>query len=177
MHDSALFLCRTSHGLLLLLLYVDDMIITGAEVKSHLFREFEMKDLGPLRYFLGIEVASSLQGYLLGQSKYVTDILHRARLTDTKTVDTPDTPLELHAKFSASDGDNHANYEESTSSTLRPNIAVENSVTWLRAPNGIFSVKTAWEALKNPPPKVPWAHIVWIKQGIPRRALIMWLVC
>ncbi|XP_058216894.1 uncharacterized mitochondrial protein AtMg00810-like [Rhododendron vialii] len=107
MHDSALFLHRTSHGLILLLLYVDDMIITGsdsiaiAEVKSHLFHEFEMKDLGPLRYFLGIEAASSPQGYLLGQSKYVTDILHRARLTDTKTVD---TPLELHAKFSASDG-------------------------------------------------------------------------
>ncbi|XP_058189468.1 secreted RxLR effector protein 161-like [Rhododendron vialii] len=67
------------------------MIITGsdstaiAEVKSHLFREFEMKNLGPLRYFLGIEVASSPQEYLLGQSKLF------------------DTPLELHAKFSASD--------------------------------------------------------------------------
>ncbi|XP_058185841.1 uncharacterized mitochondrial protein AtMg00810-like [Rhododendron vialii] len=59
-----------------------------------------MKDLGPLRYFLGIEVASSPQGYLLGQSKYIIDILHRACLMDTKTID---TPLELHAKFSASD--------------------------------------------------------------------------
>jgi hypothetical protein len=107
MHDSALFLRRTSHGLVLLLLYVDDMIITGSDVaaisdvKRHLFQEFDMKDLGPLRYFLGIEVASSPQGYLLGQSKYASDILHRAHLTDTKTVD---TPLELHAKFSASDG-------------------------------------------------------------------------
>ena len=86
---------------------VDDMIITGSDsaaisdVKDHLFREFEMKDLGPLRYFLGIEVASSPKGYLLSQTKYITDILHRANLTDDKTVD---TPLELHAKFSTTDG-------------------------------------------------------------------------
>ncbi|KAF7149581.1 hypothetical protein RHSIM_Rhsim02G0124000 [Rhododendron simsii] len=85
------------------------MIITGSnpvavnEVKCHLFREFEMKDLdlGPLRYFLGIEVAFSPKGYLLGQSKYAIDILHLACPTNTKTVD---TPLELHAKFSTSDG-------------------------------------------------------------------------
>jgi hypothetical protein len=106
-HESALFIRRTSQGLVLLLLYVDDMIITGSdstaidEVKRHLFHTFEMKDLGPLRYFLGIEVASSPDGYLLTQTKYVTDILHRAQLTDDKRVD---TPIELHAKFSASDG-------------------------------------------------------------------------
>ncbi|KAI8537304.1 hypothetical protein RHMOL_Rhmol09G0013100 [Rhododendron molle] len=65
----------------------------------------------------------------------------------------------------------------STPATLRPYIAVEDSVTWLPAPNGIFSVKTAWEALRNPLPKVPRAHVVWLKQGIPRWAFIMWLVC
>ncbi|GFZ14564.1 hypothetical protein Acr_24g0007540 [Actinidia rufa] len=106
-HDSALFVRHTSHGLVLLLLYVDDMISTGSDpsaisdVKDHLFREFEMKDLGPLRYFLGIEVASSPKGYLLSQTKYITDIIHRASLTDDKTVD---TLLELHAKLSATDG-------------------------------------------------------------------------
>ncbi|GFS43672.1 hypothetical protein Acr_00g0086360 [Actinidia rufa] len=106
-HDSALFVRHTSHGLVLLLLYVDNMIITGSdseaisEVKDHLFREFEMKDFGPLRYFLDIEVASSPKGYLSSQTKYITDIIHRVNLTDDKTVD---TPLELHAKFSAIDG-------------------------------------------------------------------------
>ncbi|GFS37380.1 hypothetical protein Acr_00g0051640 [Actinidia rufa] len=108
-HDSALFVRHTSHGLVVLLLYVDDIIITGSDsdsaaisdVKNHLFREFEMKDLGQFRYFLGIEVASSPKGCLLSQIKYITDILHRANLTDDKPVD---TPLELHAKFSATDG-------------------------------------------------------------------------
>ncbi|XP_031286369.1 uncharacterized protein LOC116145064 [Pistacia vera] len=63
--------------------------------------KFELKDLGSFRYFLGIEVAYSPRGYLLSQSKYVVDILERARLTDNKTVD---TLIEVNAKYSSSDG-------------------------------------------------------------------------
>jgi hypothetical protein len=47
-----------------------------------------VKDLGYLRYFLGIEVAYSPIDYLLSQSKYVADILEWVKLTDNKTVDT-----------------------------------------------------------------------------------------
>ena len=56
-HDSALFLLHTSTGFVSLLLYVDDMIITGfdssviSHVKQHLFRTFEMKDLGSFTVF------------------------------------------------------------------------------------------------------------------------------
>jgi len=60
-----------------------------------------MKDLGSLRYFLGIEVAYSPRGYLLSQLKYVADILERARLTDKKTVD---TLIEVNARYSSSNG-------------------------------------------------------------------------
>ncbi|XP_062085785.1 uncharacterized mitochondrial protein AtMg00810-like [Humulus lupulus] len=83
------------------------MIITGddangiAELKTHLTREFEMKDLVSLRYFLGIEVAYSPRGYILSQSKYIADILDPARLSDARTFD---TPLELNARYSLSDG-------------------------------------------------------------------------
>jgi hypothetical protein len=59
-----------------------------------------MKDLGSLRYFLGIEVAYSPRGYFLSQLKYVADILKRARLTDNKTVD---TFIDVNARYS-SDG-------------------------------------------------------------------------
>jgi len=83
------------------------MIITGNDIdgisvlKTELARRFEMKNLGYLRYFLGIEVAYSPRGYLLSQLKYVSDILEQARHTDNKTVD---TPIEVNAMYSSSDG-------------------------------------------------------------------------
>ncbi|XP_028112216.1 uncharacterized protein LOC114310443 [Camellia sinensis] len=78
--DSALFLRHTSTSFVALLLYVDDMIISGfdsstiSEVEQHLFCTFEMKDLGPLQYFLGIEAASSPKGYFLSQAKYANEL-------------------------------------------------------------------------------------------------------
>jgi hypothetical protein len=83
------------------------MIITGDDIddilvlKTELTRRFEMKDLGYLQYFLGIEVVYSPRGYLLSQSKYVADILERARLTDNKTID---TLIEVNTRYSSSDG-------------------------------------------------------------------------
>ena len=62
---------------------------------------FAMKDLGLLRYFLGIEVAQSSKGYILSQTKYISDLFDRARLTDNRTVD---TPIKSNAKYTPSDG-------------------------------------------------------------------------
>jgi hypothetical protein len=70
-------------------------------LKTELAREFEMKDLGYLWYFLSIEVAYLPKGYLLSQSKYVADILERARLTDNKIID---TLIEVNARSSSSYG-------------------------------------------------------------------------
>ena len=69
-HDSTLFVRKTNVGHIFLSLYIDDMIITGddfdgiASIKTALSHHFAMKYLCVLRYFLGIEVASSSKGYL-----------------------------------------------------------------------------------------------------------------
>ena len=94
-------------GRILLSLYVDDMIITGddhtgiASLKKKLAYRFAMKDLGLLRYFLGIEVAQSKKGYLLSQTKYISDLFVRAQFSDNRTVD---TPLETNASYTPTDG-------------------------------------------------------------------------
>ncbi|XP_058788410.1 secreted RxLR effector protein 161-like [Vicia villosa] len=59
-----------------------------------------MKELGTLRYFLGIEVAYSPRGYLLSQSKYIANILEQARLSDNRVAH---SPLELNVKYAPSD--------------------------------------------------------------------------
>ena len=106
-YDSALFLRRTDKGTILLLLYVDDMIITGddlsdiQELKDFLNQQFEMKDLGHLSYFLGLEITHFTNGLYITQAKYAFELLSRAGLTDSKTVD---TPVELNTHLTPSGG-------------------------------------------------------------------------
>ncbi|RVW70826.1 Retrovirus-related Pol polyprotein from transposon RE1 [Vitis vinifera] len=106
-YDSALFLRRIDKGTILLLLYVDDMIITGddlsgiQELKDFLSQQFEMKDLGHLSYFLGLEITHSTDGLYITQAKYASNLLSQAGLTNSKTVD---TPIELNAHLTPSGG-------------------------------------------------------------------------
>ena len=80
-YDSALFLCRIDKDTILLLLYVDDMIITGddlsgiQELKDFLSQQFEMKDLGHLSYFLGLEITHFTDGIYITQAKYASKLL------------------------------------------------------------------------------------------------------
>eukprot|EP00268_Persea_americana_P014858 TRINITY_DN16687_c0_g1_i2.p1 TRINITY_DN16687_c0_g1~~TRINITY_DN16687_c0_g1_i2.p1 ORF type:complete len:128 (+),score=6.31 TRINITY_DN16687_c0_g1_i2:78-461(+) len=67
-NDSSPFIRRTSHGCAILLLYVDDVIISGnnaigiSELKTYLIKNFKMKDLGSLTYFLALEISKSKEG-------------------------------------------------------------------------------------------------------------------
>uniref|UniRef100_A0ACD5ZJM6 Uncharacterized protein n=1 Tax=Avena sativa TaxID=4498 RepID=A0ACD5ZJM6_AVESA len=84
------------------------MIITGddpeyiAFVKARLRDQFLMTDLGPLRYFLGIEVSSTSDGFYISQEKYIQDLLARAALGDERTVE---IPMELNVKLQPTNGD------------------------------------------------------------------------
>uniref|UniRef100_A0A2N9GYR8 CCHC-type domain-containing protein n=1 Tax=Fagus sylvatica TaxID=28930 RepID=A0A2N9GYR8_FAGSY len=106
-HDTTLFIRRSDKGMILFLLYVDDMIIIRddhsdiSDFKQFLHQQFEMKDLGHLSYFLGIEVSFDSTGYYLSLAKYAFDLLSRVGLTDTKVVS---TPLEMNARLTRLDG-------------------------------------------------------------------------
>jgi hypothetical protein len=79
---------------LILLLYVDDIFITGEErlinsYKESLASEFEMTDIGLMHYFLGLEVSQEPGHIFLGQGKYVCDILRRFQMEDCRPMTTP----------------------------------------------------------------------------------------
>ncbi|RVX07099.1 Retrovirus-related Pol polyprotein from transposon RE1 [Vitis vinifera] len=58
-------------------------------LQNYLSREFEMKDLGPLKYFLGIEVSRSSEGIFLSQRKYALDLLQETGMSGCQPVNTP----------------------------------------------------------------------------------------
>ena len=60
-----------------------------------------MSNLGPLRYFLGIEVSFTSAGFFISQEKYIQGLLTRAALSDERTAE---TPMELNVHLRASDG-------------------------------------------------------------------------
>ncbi|RVW73952.1 Retrovirus-related Pol polyprotein from transposon RE1 [Vitis vinifera] len=94
--DHSVFYHHNSSGqCIYLVVYVDDIVITGSDqngiqkLKQHLFTHFQTKDLGKLKYFLGIEIVQSSSGVVLSQRKYALDILEETGMLDCKPVDTP----------------------------------------------------------------------------------------
>lgn len=93
--DTSLFILRAADYVIFLLVYVDDIIIIDCphapftSILASLHREFAMKDLGSLHYFLGIEVHKNADGLLLTQSKYIHSVLDRTNMLDCKPSSTP----------------------------------------------------------------------------------------
>ena len=82
----------------ILIVYVDDIILTGDDsvelknLKEKLAQVFEIKELGPLKYFLGIEFARSKEGIFMNQRKYILDLLKEIGLLGCKAAKTPMEP-------------------------------------------------------------------------------------
>jgi len=98
----------TSPMKLFLLLFVDDIIVTGTHshlicaLISRLQQEFPVKDLGPLSYFLGIQVSRTAAGLHLCQSKYVANLLKRTHMAEAKPAK---SPCAAGSKLSRYDGE------------------------------------------------------------------------
>ena len=86
---------KTDGSLLILVLYVDDLLITGGSastisaVKRALQDRFLMTDMGPFHFFLGLEISRDATGVKLSQAKYARDLLQRFHMTDSKLAPTP----------------------------------------------------------------------------------------
>jgi hypothetical protein len=94
--DPKLYYKVESGCLLILVLYVDDLFLTGDEklivgCKRELTSKFEMKDLGLMHYFLGLEVWQRPSEIFLSQGKYIVQILKRFEMMDCKSMATPMT--------------------------------------------------------------------------------------
>jgi histone deacetylase 1/2 len=90
------------------LCYVDDIILANSSQEAtdallrDLSKEFALKDLGDLHYFLGIEVHKVSDGLVLNQAKYAHDVVARAGMTGCTGCP---TPLSSSEKLSAREGD------------------------------------------------------------------------
>lgn len=104
--ESTLYVKSAEDMFLILVLYVDDMLLTGpqkvhiAAFKAELQHRFEMSDLGPLHYYLGIQFMQTSGGIYLQQSMYIQKLLQKFSFQDCKPVA---TPVESGVKLSLED--------------------------------------------------------------------------
>jgi hypothetical protein len=114
-------------------LYVDDMVLPSSSpallqhIVQRLRTEFSIKDLGELRFFLGIAVKRDAHGFYLSQQRYAEDILERASMSSYKSAT---TPIDAKGKLSADDDkiDDAATYRSLASALqdltiTRPDLA------------------------------------------------------
>ena len=101
--DYSLFTLQHGSDFTALLVYVGDIILAGTSlvefqrIKNILDNQFKIKDLGILKYFLGLEVAHSKEGISISQRKYCLDLLDSSGLLGAKSAPTPlDTSVKLH---------------------------------------------------------------------------------
>ena len=113
--DTSLFVLHKHTYTLYILVYVDDIIITGSvphqvdDFIAVLSSRFSLKDLGPLSFFLGVEVTPHPHGILLSQRRYINDLLVRTKMSNSKPVA---TPLAATTSLKLTSGDVLSNPED-----------------------------------------------------------------
>lgn len=105
--DYSLFTRLHGASFIALLVYVDDIVIASNDSKAvavlsaFLNTKFKLKDLGPLKFFLGLEIARSHRGISLCQRKYALDVLQDAGVLAARPIK---FPMETNIKLSHTDG-------------------------------------------------------------------------
>ncbi|KAM1579597.1 hypothetical protein ACFXTI_041509 [Malus domestica] len=146
--DTSLFIKHDGIDVIALLLYVDDIILTRANaskvqyVIQELSDVFDLKDMGKLSYFLGLQVEYKTNGDIfINQSKYATDLIHKAGMDSCNPTATPCKP---QTQFLASEGtllDDPSIY--------RSLVSVLQYLTFTR-PDLSYAVNLACQYMTNP---------------------------
>jgi hypothetical protein len=106
--DHSLYVRKSDEGIVVITIYVDDLIVGGdnekevEHVKRLLKQKFDMKDLGELKFFLGIEVIRTPEGIWLLQRQYALDMLSKYGMVGCKPIS---VPLNQNGKLSADAGE------------------------------------------------------------------------
>eukprot|EP00253_Pinus_taeda_P030704 PITA_30704 len=105
--DATLFVKQVGKTVVYLVVYVDDLLMTGnneshtTSIKKELRKGFEMTDLGYVHYYLGIEVTQHPKSIFLSQKKYIGDLLNRYGMAECNPLT---TPMEQNLKLTSIEG-------------------------------------------------------------------------
>ncbi|KAM1024520.1 hypothetical protein ACFX2C_037789 [Malus domestica] len=142
--DHSLFI-KSSSTPVFILVYVDDILVTGPspaacqQVITQLSALFPIKDLGALHYFLGIEVKRSSSGLFISQTKYILDLLAKAKMDGAKPCSTPLSTTKL----------DHLSPLLDNASEYRSLVGALQYLTWTR-PDLSFAVNLVCQFMHNP---------------------------
>jgi hypothetical protein len=145
----SLFIYRKGKLQIFLLIYVDDIIVASSSdsvvnaLLADLRSNFALKDLGPLSYFLGIEVKPCSEGIILTQEKYTKGILDRVGMATCKSMR---TPLATDEKLSLTNG---SSLSADDASDYRSVVGALQYLTLTR-PDIAFSVNKVCQILHAP---------------------------
>ena len=154
--DHSLFIRKKGNDIVIILVYVDDMLVTGSsisaieETKASLHAAFKIKDLGTLKFFLGVEFHRSSKGILINQRKYALEIISELGIGAVKPAW---TPLEVNAKLTTLEFDSLVQREDDNmleDKTKYQRLIGKMLYLTLTRPDISYAVQTLSQFLQQP---------------------------
>lgn len=148
MADPSLFICKDSKSITYMLIYVDDILLTGSstlvchDILQSLQTQFAVKNFGPIHYFLGIEFHKISSGFFLHQSRYVSELLSKAGMDSANPCQTHCTVGQYLTAYGTPITSDQASQYRSLVGSLQ-------YLSWTR-PDISFSINQVCQYLHNP---------------------------